>query len=78
VVLVRAVPDVEAALSGLVEGDVSHVGVGAGLLTESLRDDLAALGVDNVLPLGEAEQVYAGRPHDGMRMVTRLVRWVNG
>ena len=57
VVLVRAVPDVGAALSGLVEGDVSHVGVGARLLTESLRDDLAALGVDNVLPLGEAEQV---------------------
>ena len=77
VVVVRSVPDIRAALSRLVAGDVSHVGVSESLLDDPLRDDLAALGVDNVLPLGGAEQVYAGRPHDGMRVVTRLVRWVN-
>jgi hypothetical protein len=78
VIVVRSVPDVRTALSGLVAGDVSHVGVSESLLTDSLRDDLAALGVDNVLPLGDAERVHAGRPHDGMRVLTRLVRWVNG
>jgi acyl-CoA reductase LuxC len=78
VVLVRSVPDLRKALPAVVVGDVSHVGVSGSLLTDPLRDDLAALGVDNVLPLGEAEQMYAGRPHDGMRVLTRLVRWVNG
>lgn len=78
VVLVRSVHDVRRALPTLVVGDVSHVGVSGSLLTHELRDDLAALGVDNVLPLGDAEQMYAGRPHDGMRVLTRLVRWVNG
>ncbi len=77
-VLVQAVPHLDDALPALLTGDVSHVGVSSSLLTDSLRDDLAALGADNVLPLGEAEQVYAGRPHDGMRVLTRLVRWVNG
>ena len=89
-VLVRSAPNVTAALTALRGGDVSHVGVdptlldvgtGAGtggLAGSALRDHLAAAGVDNVLPLGAAEQVYAGRPHDGMRVLTRLVRWVNG
>ena len=77
-ILVRAVPDLRVALPSLLAGDVSHVGVSAHLLTDTLRDDLVAQGVDNVLPLGAAEQTYAGRPHDGMRVLTRLVRWVNG
>jgi len=75
-VLVRAVPDLVRAVPDLVGPRVSHVGVagvGAGL-----PDLLAALGVDNVLPLGDAEREYAGRPHDGMNVLDRLVRWVTG
>ena len=77
VVLVRSARDVRSVLSDRVVRDVSHVGVSESLLDEGLRDHLVALGVDNVLPLGDAEQGYAGRPHDGMRVLSRLVRWVN-
>ncbi|WP_433252699.1 acyl-CoA reductase [Streptosporangium sp. CA-135522] len=76
-VLVRAVDDLRHALPWLGPG-VSTVGVAPEEVRLSLRDAVAARGVDNVVPLGAAEHGYAGRPHDGMRVLSRLVRWVNG
>lgn len=75
-VLVRAVPHLRDALAQLGPA-VSHVGVAPDDALADLRDDLAAAGVDNVLPLGDAERGHAGRPHDGMRVLTRLIRWAN-
>src|SRR5262249_17532091 len=43
-----------------------------------LRDPMAATGVSNILALGECERVYAGMPHDGMRLLSELVNWTNG
>jgi hypothetical protein len=77
VVLVRAADDLKAAVAVHADRDVSHVGVAPRSVLTELRDALAGYGVDNVLPLGEAERVYAGRPHDGMQVLNRLVRWVN-
>jgi hypothetical protein len=74
---VRAVPSIAAAIPGLMTRDISHVGVTPAQSLNELRDLLVSLGVDNVLPLGEAERVHAGRSHDGMRVLNRLVRWVN-
>lgn len=76
-VLVRATDDLLSVLDE-VGPAVSNVGVAPDELLPRLRDHLAARGVDNVLPLGAAEQGYAGRPHDGMRVLSRLLRWVNG
>ena len=77
VVLVRAVDDLESAIADYVNRNVSHVGVAPTSVLRGLRDVYVGHGVDNVLPLGEAERLYAGRPHDGMQVLNRLVRWVN-
>jgi hypothetical protein len=77
VVLVRAVNDLESAIAVHANRDVSHVGVAPASVLSELRDVFVGHGVDNVLPLGEAERLYAGRPHDGMQVLNRLVRWVN-
>jgi hypothetical protein len=42
-----------------------------------LRDQILARGVSNVFPLGQCECVYAGMPHDGMRVLSELVDWKN-
>lgn len=76
-VLVRAVANLAEAARTHVDRDVSHVGVAPTDALADLRDVVASRGVDNVLPLGEAERTYAGRPHDGMSVLNRLVRWVN-
>lgn len=76
-VLVHAVDDLRRALP-LLGPAVSTVGVAPEETRLALRDAVAACGVDSVVPLGAAEQGYAGRPHDGMRVLNRLVRWVNG
>ena len=76
-VLVRATDDMGEAL-GDIGPSVSTVGVAPEDVRITLRDDLVARGVDNVVPLGAAEAGYPGRPHDGMRVLSRLVRWVNG
>jgi hypothetical protein len=78
VVLVRAVDDLGSAAALHVDRDVSHVGVAPVSALPGLRDVLVGHGADNVVPLGEAERVYAGRPHDGVQVLNRLVRWVNG
>ncbi|MEM7404046.1 MAG: acyl-CoA reductase [Pseudomonadota bacterium] len=57
---------------------VSNLGIYPAELNTSLRDAAAACGVSNVLPLGEGERAYAGMPHDGMRVMSELVNWVNG
>jgi len=77
-VVVRAVPELWSALPTVLTSDVSHVGVSQDLLSTELMDRFVSFGVDNVLPLGESERVYAGRPHDGMQVLSRLTRWVTG
>jgi hypothetical protein len=77
VVLVRAVDDLESAIAVHVDRHVSHVGVAPASALRRLRDVFVGHGVDNVLPLGETERLYAGRPHDGMQVLNRLIRWVN-
>jgi Acyl-CoA reductase (LuxC) len=44
---------------------------------EALRDSLAAMGVQRIVPLGSAGSVEPGLPHDGFMPLTRFVRWVN-
>lgn len=75
-VVVRPVPDLEVALRFLHAG-VSTVGVYPEQRRMMMRDALAARGVSTVLPLGETEQAYPGMPHDGMRVLSELVDWVN-
>lgn len=76
-VVVRAAPDLARALADLAGPDVSHVGVAPADLLAALRDELACRGVDTVHPLGDAERSYPGKPHDGLRVLHRLVRWVS-
>jgi len=42
-----------------------------------LRDKILSRGVSNVFPLGQCERVYAGMPHDGMRVLSEIVDWKN-
>jgi hypothetical protein len=61
----------------LLNSDVSTLGMyPAGALVE-LRDACAAAGVSNLFPLGECERMYAGMPHDGMKILSELVNWAN-
>jgi Acyl-CoA reductase (LuxC) len=43
----------------------------------TLRDSLAAMGVQRVVKLGSAGAVETGLPHDGFMPLARFVRWVN-
>jgi hypothetical protein len=70
---VRALPDGLRAI----RPPVGTVGVAPEAARADLRDALAARGVDRILPLGEAERGYAGMPHDGVRVLSELVRWVS-
>jgi hypothetical protein len=54
---------------------VSTLGVYPQEVLEELRDVCAAAGVSNIFPLGEGEQIYAGMPHDGMKILSELVNW---
>jgi hypothetical protein len=76
-VLVRPIAELTDALVHL-SPEVAYVGIAPESIRLQIADAAAARGVDNVLPLGEAERTFAGRPHDGMRILSRLVRWVNG
>jgi hypothetical protein len=75
-VVVRPVARLADALRYTHAG-VSAVGVWPLPRLVELRDELVARGVSTVLPLGETEQAYAGMPHDGMRVLSELVNWVN-
>jgi len=73
-IVVRRVDDLREAVS-LLDRGISTAGVATEARREQLRDEIAARGVSNVLPLGEAELAYAGMPHDGMRVLSELVSW---
>ena len=73
-VVVRPVPDLDAALRYLHPG-VSAVGVYPEERRLHLRDSIAGRGVSSILPLGCCEQVFAGIPHDGMLVLSQLVDW---
>jgi hypothetical protein len=74
VVVVRPLARLEDAVE-LLGPSVSSVGIHpAGRLAE-LRDRVAARGVSCVLPLGEADTLFPGMPHDGMRPLSELVSW---
>ena len=76
-VIVRRLDSLEKAL-GLLHPAVSAVGVHPEPRRLALRDLITARGVSCVFPLGEGEKLYAGIPHDGMRVLSELVEWVNG
>lgn len=76
-VVVRASTEPLRVVESLVATDISHVGIAPEGERERLRDALVSMGVDNVLPLGQAERIFAGRPHDGMQILHRLIRWVS-
>jgi Acyl-CoA reductase (LuxC) len=75
-VVVRRVDDLRDAMRAL-DPSVAAVGLAPESVRSALRDEIVARGVDNVKPLGEAERGYPGMPHDGMRVLSELVRWVN-
>jgi Acyl-CoA reductase (LuxC) len=76
-VVVRRVNEMKDALPFL-HHSVAAVGIYPESLRDGLRDEIASRGVSDILPLGECERVYAGMPHDGMRVLSELVNWVNG
>jgi hypothetical protein len=74
VVVVRPVDDLAETLN-LMHSGVSSVGVFPIERIERLRDQICGRGVTSVIPLGEADTLFAGSPHDGMRPLTELVSW---
>ena len=75
-VVVRRVDDLRDAMRAL-DPSVAAVGLAPEAVRSALRDEITARGVDNVKPLGEAERGYPGMPHDGMRVLSELMCWVN-
>lgn len=74
-VVVRRVDSLREALPRL-SPLVAAVGVAPKEALEQMRDEVAARGVDAILPIGEAGRSHPGMPHDGMRVLSELVRWV--
>jgi hypothetical protein len=74
VVVVRPVGELAETLN-LMHSGVSSVGVFTTERLEALRDDICGRGVTSVIPLGEADTLFAGSPHDGMRPLSELVSW---
>jgi hypothetical protein len=74
VVVVRAVNDLAETLN-LMHSGVSSVGIFPLERLDGLRDDICGRGVTSVIPLGEADTLFAGSPHDGMRPLSELVSW---
>lgn len=62
----------------LLDPGIMSVGVAPDDAREALAAPILARGADGVLPLGEAEARWAGMPHDGLRVLGELVRWVSG
>jgi hypothetical protein len=75
-VVVRPVASLEDALKYLNQY-VSTTGVYPEERRLELRDRITTRGVSGVLPLGQCERIYAGMPHDGMRVLSELVDWKN-
>jgi hypothetical protein len=74
VVVVRAVNDLAETLN-LMHSGVSSVGIFPMERLDGLRDEICGRGVTSVIPLGEADTLFAGSPHDGMRPLSELVSW---
>ena len=74
IVIVRRVANIADTLE-LMSSSVSSVGVWPNMRLETLRNALCASGVTTVLPLGEADTLFAGAPHDGIRALSELVSW---
>jgi hypothetical protein len=74
IVLVRPVNDLAETLN-LMHPSVSSVGVFPLDRLDRLRDEICGRGVTSVIPLGEADTLFAGAPHDGMRPLSELVSW---
>jgi Acyl-CoA reductase (LuxC) len=53
------------------------VGVYPSFRKRAVRDALATAGVQRVVPLGKANHVEAGGPHDAMYPLQRFLRWVS-
>jgi hypothetical protein len=75
-IVVRRVDLLDQALVFL-NSAVAAVGIYPESVRTVMRDEIAAMGVSNILPLGECERGYAGMPHDGMRMLSELVNWTS-
>jgi hypothetical protein len=75
-VVVRRVDRLED-VAYMVTSAVASAGVFPSAALARVRDALAAAGVSNLFPLGEAERVYPGIPHDGMRVLSELVSWAS-
>lgn len=75
-VVVRPVSDLREALADL-NASVSTVGIYPEARRLALRDEAAARGVSNVLPLGQCERVFPGAAQDGMLVLSELVDWKN-
>jgi hypothetical protein len=75
-VVVRPVERLEDTLK-YISQYVSTVGVYPEERRLELRDRILAKGVSSVFPLGQCERIYAGMPHDGMRVLSELVDWKN-
>ncbi|MDA1301060.1 MAG: hypothetical protein O2868_13390 [Proteobacteria bacterium] len=75
-IIVRRVDDLLDVITYL-NPSVSTVGIYPPERIKALRDIISATGVSNVFRLGDIENVYTGIPHDGMRILSELVNWVN-
>jgi len=56
-------------------GGVSSVGIAPDDRVEEFRDRICGRGVTSVIPLGEADTLFLGAPHDGIRALNELVSW---
>ena len=75
-VVVRPVANLEDSLKYLSQ-HVSTVGIYPEEQRLRLGDRILARGVSSILPLGQCEHIYAGMPHDNMRVLSELVDWKN-
>lgn len=76
-VVVRRVDQLRDAVRALHAG-IAAVGVAPESARVELAVEIAARGVDRVMALGDVEHAYAGMSQDGMRVLSQLVRWVDG
>jgi Acyl-CoA reductase (LuxC) len=74
IVVVRAVNDLADTLN-LMHSGVSSVGIFPPERLDGLRDEICGRGVTSVISLGDADTLFAGSPHDGMRPLSELVSW---
>jgi hypothetical protein len=52
------------------------IGIYPTSLSETMRDRLAARGMQRIVPLGEVLDAIPGLPHDGFYPLNRFVRWL--